>query len=164
MPTEQQKAYVREDMVGTKNVRYKHGMSNTRIFHIWRSMLQRCENPKNRAYHRYGGRGIKVCERWHEFTNFYNEMGTPKEGMSLDRRDNDGDYTPENTRWATKKEQAQNTAINRMITFNGETKCLAEWASEYDLNPQTLASRLDMGIDIKSALTMKKYAKRKRQG
>lgn len=93
----------------TKKHNTKHGMYRTLIYYIWRDMLARCENPKNPAYKNYGGRGIKVCERWHSFENFYEDVGDPPEGMTLDRYpDNDGNYEPLNFRWATWKEQQNN--------------------------------------------------------
>jgi hypothetical protein len=86
-----------------------HRMSKTRIYKIWISMIQRCENPKDKAYKRYGGRGISVCERWHKFENFYKDVGDPPESKSLDRwPDNDGKYEPLNFRWATPEMQAAN--------------------------------------------------------
>jgi hypothetical protein len=75
---------------------------------IWASMLQRCENPKSTNYRLYGGRGIKVCRRWHKFENFYADMGSRPRGLTIDRKDNDGNYTKANCRWATRKDQAQN--------------------------------------------------------
>lgn len=75
-----------------------HGMEGTKVYNVWASMKQRCQNPKHRAYARYGGRGIKVCKRWQKFENFYADMGDPQ-GV-LDRIDNDGDYKPGNVRWA----------------------------------------------------------------
>lgn len=85
-----------------------HGKANTREHNIWCGMLNRCENPGNSAFKNYGGRGIKVCERWHEFAHFYEDIGEIPVGLSLDRIDVDGNYCPENVRLATAKEQANN--------------------------------------------------------
>jgi len=80
----------------------------TRIYEVWHSMMQRCCNPNHRAYASYGGRGIRVCERWHSFVSFLVDMGEPPPGLSLDRRNNDGNYEPGNCRWATHSEQMRN--------------------------------------------------------
>lgn len=86
-----------------------HGQRGTKIYGVWASMLRRCDNPKQESYPRYGGRGIKVCERWKQFENFYADMGDPPQGHSIDRYpDPDGDYEPGNCRWATAKEQRAN--------------------------------------------------------
>jgi hypothetical protein len=89
-------------------LRRTHGRSNTRAFRIWLSMLQRCYNSNCRDYPNYGGRGIAVCERWHSFVNFLADMGEPPLGMSIDRKNNDGDYTPDNCQWATPAMQRAN--------------------------------------------------------
>jgi hypothetical protein len=88
--------------------RAAHGQSGTKAYYIWALMKQRCDNPKRLYYPRYGGRGIKVCERWREFTNFLEDMGHPQDGMQLDRIDNNGNYEPSNCKWSTPKENSTN--------------------------------------------------------
>jgi len=86
----------------------KHGMGNTAVYRAWIHMLHRCSNPKVKNYHRYGGRGIKVCERWLIFENFYTDMGDKPQGLTLERIDNNDDYKPSNCRWGTPHEQCMN--------------------------------------------------------
>lgn len=109
-----------------------HGMSKTSVYRIWSGIIGRTCNPDDNSYSRYGGRGISVCERWKDFENFYEDMGDRPEGKSIDRIDNDGDYCPENCRWATDKQQTNNSSRNFLITRNGETKTLAEWCGGID--------------------------------
>jgi hypothetical protein len=111
-------------------------VSQLRIRHIrehdaWRGMLARCRNPRHPSYKNYGGRGITACERWNSFENFLDDMGKrPSPKHSLDRIDNNGNYEPGNCRWATRREQANNTRMNRFVTFDGRTMTLAQWARE----------------------------------
>lgn len=128
--------------------RLKHGQNKnkkpTKTYKSWDSMKQRCNNPNNKDYENYGGRGITVCEEWQEFCNFFKDMGECPEGCSLDRTDNDHGYNKENCRWATDKQQARNRRDNRKLTFNGKTKCLTFFAEEYGIPRRTLQNRLDM--------------------
>lgn len=131
----------------------KHGMSSKKIYMIWRGMLNRCNNKNQKYYHRYGGRGISVCERWHNFDKFYADMGERPKGKSLDRIDNDGDYCPDNCRWVSQRTQTRNTSKNIVIEFNGEKRCLADWSERLGIKYGTLWSRLNRGWDVCEALT-----------
>ena len=101
-------------------------------------MLSRCNNPKNQSFKHYGGRGIKVCERWHDLKLFYEDMGDMPESRSIDRIDVNGDYTPENCRWANSNQQGRNKRNNRILEYNGEKKCLTEWAETLNIKVDTL--------------------------
>lgn len=104
----------RDNMIKMNKERSTHGMFNTPIYRTWNAMLQRCENPNNTAYKWYGERGIFVCERWHKFENFLEDMGPRPEGKSIDRwPDNEGNYELGNCRWATSKEQVNNQRVRK---------------------------------------------------
>ena len=131
-----------------------HGLRKTPEYSVWADMIRRGTNPNHPAYKDYGGRGIKVSARWRKFENFYADMGPrPSPAHSLDRIDNDGDYEPENCRWATRKEQARNIRPNRMIPFNGEMLCVTEWAERVGLRRDTLRWRLNHGWSVGRAIT-----------
>lgn len=105
-------------------------------------LRSRCTNPKDIMYHRYGGRGIGVCERWGKLYNFYHDMSPSyKPGLQLDRIDNDGDYSPENCRWVTRTQQARNKSNNRLVNYDGQIKPLAAWGEEYGISRSTLNQR-----------------------
>lgn len=127
----------------TANRSRTHGMTGTRTYRIWQAMHNRCRYPTSAMYHRYGGRGIKVCERWSSFEAFLADMGECPPGSSIDRVDNDADYDPENCRWADRRSQARNTSRNRFISFNGERKCLKEWAESLSMDQASLAERIE---------------------
>jgi hypothetical protein len=109
-------------------------------------MKQRCFNPNAPDFDRYGGRGITVCERWRtSFSNFLTDMGERPEGMTLDRIDVDGDYTPENCRWATSSEQQRNTRVSINLTINGETRSIMEWAKVAAVHVGVMRRRFHAG-------------------
>jgi hypothetical protein len=129
-----------------------HGQALSPTYSTWIHMRSRCENPLNTAYHHYGGRGIAVCGRWQTFENFYADMGDRPPGHTLDRKDNDGSYTPENCRWATKREQCRNMRRTRWVTLDGVTKSLAEWCAGLGVNYDTALWRLRIGTRIDNGL------------
>lgn len=113
------------------------------LYMTWSSMRRRCNNRNAQNYYLYGDRGIKVCERWDSYENFKEDMGErPSKEHSLDRIDHEGNYGPDNCRWATRLEQSRNKRNNHFLEFEGTTKTLSEWATIYGLSVQTLFSRL----------------------
>ena len=128
-----------------KNLKHGFGVRGTKLtkeYIAWRCMRGRCNNQTHRQYKYYGGRGIKICKRWDNFLHFLADMGKAPKGMSLDRINNNGNYTPSNCRWATPLQQTLNSRQTRWITYKGETMCLAHWAKRIGLLPSTLGSRL----------------------
>ena len=130
-------------------VNWKHGHARAgkvRPEHrIWLAMIRRCTEPSDPAFDNYGGRGIKVCDRWSTYENFYADMGDRPHGLTLDRRDNNGDYCPENCRWATKAEQAANRRTSILVEYNGEVMCAKHAAKLAGINPATLRWRIKQG-------------------
>lgn len=134
-----------------------HGRSNTRLFHIWQSMIDRCVNSKNKRYKNYGGRGITICNEWKDdfqkfyewaITNGYKEEILPNgiNKWTIDRIDNNGNYEPNNCRWATNMQQCNNTSINVIIKHGNETHTLSEWCRIYNIQTQTAGDRILRGI------------------
>lgn len=117
----------------------KHGMVNTPTYRTWREMKSRCYNKNYPEYHRYGGRGIYVCERWkNSFENFFEDMGERPSGTSIDRIDVNGNYEPSNCRWADTETQSNNKRSNIYIEYNGVTKTLGQWCKYYNMNYNTV--------------------------
>jgi len=122
---------------------FVHGMGKTKTYQSWAGMKKRCLNKNCKDYLHYGGRGITVCDRWkNSFLNFLSDMGLCPEGLTLDRKDNNGNYEPSNCIWATRKSQANNTRRNAFIEFNGETKTISGWADFLGLDHRVLHFRL----------------------
>lgn len=140
--------------------RLKHGQANTRYYKAWHAMLERCNNPNNKFYSYYGGRGIKVCDRWHAFENFASDMGPREPGMTIDRVDNNGNYEPDNCRWASRKTQQNNRRACRMVTLRGKTQSLTMWCEELGIPRGTVRSRLNRGWDLIKAITEPVKARR----
>jgi hypothetical protein len=140
----------------TRKRRLKHGMSSSTEFRIWNHMVQRCVNPNDAQYPRYGGRGIKVCAGWlASFEAFLADMGRrPGRRYSLDRIDVNGDYESGNCRWATRAEQAANTRRNHRITCHGETLTVSEWAKKTGLHRKTITRRIQGGMPVESAISI----------
>ena len=133
-----------------------HNKSKTPEYNVWNCMRQRCNNTRNSRYCDYGGRGIKICERWMEsFINFLNDMGTrPSPYHTLDRINNNGNYEPSNCRWTIWAVQANNMRSNRVLTLFGKSDTATRWARKIGLNPQrVLARKLRGWSDEKSLLT-----------
>lgn len=121
----------------------KHGMSESSEYDTWSRMKSRCTSTQNERYGYYGGRGIKVCDRWLEsFENFFEDLGKRPEGMTLDRIDNNGNYEPGNVRWATIRQQNNNTRANVVITYEGVSKTIGEWADYLGIKYNALWLRL----------------------
>lgn len=133
-----------------------HGMSKTPLYRTWKNMRRRCDYMRGAEYYRYGGRGIRVCNEWANFTAFYEwaMQNGYQPGLSIDRIDNDGNYCPENCRWVTSKDQALNRSSNSYITFNGETKHVSEWDKAIgSAKSGRVRARLNAGWSIERAVT-----------
>jgi len=122
----------------SKNGITTHGMSNSHEYNVWRGILKRCFNNKNDQYKNYGARGITVCRSWLKFENFIADMGIRPDGMSIERIDNNGNYCPENCKWATYGEQCSNKRTNVYLYANGRCLTIAQWSAETGINRQTL--------------------------
>lgn len=133
-----------------------HGMRNTRLYTIWLKMKNRCQNSNHKDYHLYGGRGITVCNEWQQFEPFYEWAMSNgySEDLTIDRINNDGGYSPDNCRWATVKEQANNKRNTCWVTYNGETRTLSEWSELVGIKHSVLQSRIcKLHWDIEKAFT-----------
>lgn len=136
------------------NGNLKHGQHGTLTYARWKSMMQRCNDPKHARYAYYGGRGITVCERWQQYPAFLEDVGEcPSTGMTLDRLKNDVGYEPGNCQWATKADQNRNRSHCVRLTHNGVTMNATDWALAVGMAPNTLLQRLYLGWSTERALT-----------
>lgn len=124
-----------------------HGMSNTSIYHVWQKMHDRCKNEKEKYFYNYGGRGIKVCEDWSSFENFYRDMGATYEyGLQLDREDNNSGYSKKNCRWVTRLVNNRNKRTNVLVEYKGREVTLIEASELSGINKWTIVSRAQAGL------------------
>lgn len=133
----------------------QHGMRRSPEYSSWRSMIRRCEDPQERNFAHYGGRGISVCARWrHSFTAFLADMGLkPSPRHTIDRRDVNGHYVPENCRWATNIEQARNRTDSRWLEHGGQRLTVVEWAERIGVDESVIRMRLKRGWSVAEALS-----------
>lgn len=131
-----------------------HNMSYSRIYNVWGHIKSRCTNPKHHAWKDYGGRGIALFSEWQEFENFYNWAinNGYKNNLSIDRIDVNGNYEPNNCHWVTNKEQSRNRRNNKLITYNNETHCMAEWADILNIDYQKLKQKMRKHNNFKQAI------------
>ena len=135
----------------------KHGLESTRLYDIWRDMRLRCYDERNISYNRYGGRGITICDEWKEDVKAFYDWAIKNgynDGLTIERIDNDGNYSPENCRWATVKEQANNRRSNVLVTHKGKTQTMKEWANEVGTPYKVVWARMQkLGWSVERALT-----------
>lgn len=128
-------------------------VTRTRLYRVWGTMISRCHNPNTEQYAGYGGRGIQVCDRWRKsFLAFLEDMGNPPPGHTIDRINSQGNYEPDNCRWATPKEQARNTRRNRVGVVDGQRMCVAEAEEKYGVKYRTILGRICRGMSMEQAV------------
>lgn len=138
--------------LGKRNI--THGCTKTSEYLVWINMHNRCYKEKDCSYKYYGAKGVIVCDRWKEFTNFLEDMGNkPDSNYTLDRINPYGNYTPDNCRWVTKKDQQRNRREHKLLTHNGKTQCISIWAEEVGLTTNCLWRRIDNGWSVEKALS-----------
>ena len=145
------------DRRGKNNPNYKDGRKNTRLYRIWNNIKTRCCNDHSPQYTNYGGRGITVCDEWKSnFQAFYDWSISHgyADNLTIDRKDNNAGYSPDNCRWVTMAEQCDNRRNNHIVTIDGQKKTLLQWSKQFNINYQTVQDRLKRGWNEIDALTM----------
>lgn len=126
----------------------RHGLRFHPLYSVWNGMMNRCHNPNDPNWENYGGRGIYVCKRWHRLENFIVDMSPRPNKLSLDRIDNNKNYSKDNCRWASRIEQSNNTRQNVLLEHNGEKLTLAEWGRKLGINRNTFKKRYRNGWEV----------------
>lgn len=154
----------RAELNRARNVKHgyaRSGRKRTGIYHVWAGMIQRCNNPKTLGYDYYGGRGIRVCKRWLKFENFLADMGERPPGLTIERRNNNGNYCPSNCYWGTREIQCNNRRNSVFLTFNGITLTMAQWSRKLNIKYLIIISRLRRGWSVRDTLITPMYGLRK---
>jgi hypothetical protein len=148
----------------SKNKKQDFLREDHRLYSVWKNMKSRVNNPNRSHYHRYGGRGIKICERWNDFLLFLEDMEDSfEEGLTLDRIDNDGDYSPENCRWATQKEQNNNQEKSLHLLFEGHYYTESELSEKTGVKRTTIQQRRRRGYSVNEMVYGKKDSQAPKQ-
>lgn len=145
-----------KELVSNRNrMRAIHGDCGTRLYHIWADMKSRCTNQNNPYFYRYGGRGITIYEEWCDSYVMFKEWALQngyQKDLTLDRKNNDGNYEPSNCRWVNMSIQQNNKSSNKLLTYNGQTKTISEWSNELNIPCGTLYNRLHKGWSVEKTL------------
>lgn len=143
--------------LSTNNPSYRHGHKTSDhespTYRAWKSMLRRCRKNTCKEYKDYGGRGISVCKDWYQFINFLKDMGVKPDGLQLDRKNNNGNYSKDNCRWTTASINARNKRNSIILTWGGQNKSVWDWADIVGINGGTIKRRLSRGWTVEQALT-----------
>lgn len=138
----------------------RHGLADTPLHKVWAGMINRCYHKGSSGYKNYGARGIKICDRWNIFLNFYQDNKDKyQQGLSIERINVDGDYCPENVTWIPTKQQAKNRRSSVHLTYNGQTKIQKEWSKELNISQETIRERRQRGLPIEMVLSKQKFSK-----
>lgn len=156
--------FQKESVAARPTVRHGHARDSghTPTYSAWKSMLQRCFNPRHKHFYRYGGRGISICARWRTFEAFLADVGPRPEKTSIERINNDGNYEPGNCRWATQHEQTRNMSRNRVLVLDGVARCVSDWSQILGVSTSTLFGRIKRGWTDQQALTIPVQEKRRK--